>query len=183
MGLLVARLTLRPTALALPWSTVLAVSVSGLLIAALSGALSDRQTLLPVIIAGAAAAAAVAALRDPADELLRPLPTSVLSRRLVRIVLVSIVVAPTTLGVAILTPGPGAAAATLALGSTGVAAATWLPSRRLLAAAAVPPAWVIAGLALEDRLGPLGDAATWWSTAPWLVAALAVLTIVAGRNR
>jgi hypothetical protein len=182
-GLVVARLTLRPTALAMPWSPVVAVAAAGLVAAWVSGTLSDRTTALPVVIAGALAAAAVATLRDPADELLRPLPTSVLARRLMRTALVTLVVGPATLGVATLTPGPGAVPATLALGLTGLAAATWLPAGMVLAAAAVPACWVMVGLAVGDRLGPLGDAAAWWSTHPWPVAAVCVIAAVAGRNR
>lgn len=191
--LLVARLTLRPTALAMPWSPVAVVALAGLVVAWLAGSLSDRATALPFVVAGALAAAAVAGLRDTADELLRPLPTSVLSRRLLRAVLLALVVGPAALGVALLTPGPGAVPATLALGLTGLAAATWLPARGatgngvlgngVLAAAAVPAGWVTAGLALGDRLGPLGDAAGWWSTQPWPVAAVAALAVAAGRSR
>ena len=206
--LLVARLTLRPTALAMPWSPVLVVALVGLAVAWLTGSLSDRPTALPLVVAGALAAAAVAGLRDAADELLRPLPTSVLSRRLLRAGLLALVVGPAALGVASLTPGPGAVPATPALGLTGLAAATWLPAPRalgngalgngalanralangtlgngVLVAAAVPAGWVAAGLALGDRLGPLGDAAGWWSTQPWPVAAVGALAVAAGRSR
>ena len=186
-GLIVARLTLRPTVQAMPWSPVVVVAATGLLAAWASGSLSGRTTSLPIVVAGTLAAAATATLRDPADELLRPLPTSVLARRLLRAALVALVVVPVTLGIARLTPGPGAGSATVALGLTGLAVATWLPERRVLVASAVPLGWVLAGLALHDRLGALGDAAGWWWTHPWLVAAAAVLTlgtaVTAGRNR
>lgn len=186
-ALVVARLTLRPTAHAMPWSPVVVVAVTGLLAAWATGSLSGRPTSLPIVMAGTLAAAATATLRDPADELLRPLPTSVLARRLLRAALVALVVLPVTLGVARLTPGPGAGSATVALGLTGLAVAGWLPEGRVLVASAVPVCWVLAGLALHDRLGALGDATAWWWTHPWLVAAVAVLAlgtaVTAGRNR
>ncbi|GAA1963548.1 hypothetical protein GCM10009798_24500 [Nocardioides panacihumi] len=186
-GLLVARLTLRPTAQAMPWSPVVAVAATGLLAAWAAGSLSARTTVLPIVVAGTLAAAATATLRDPADELLRPLPTSVPARRLLRAALVALVVVPVTLGVARLTPGPGAGAATIALGLTGLAVASWLPERRVLVASAVPVCWVMVGLALQDRLGALGDATAWWWTHPWQVTVAAVLAlgtaVTTGRSR
>lgn len=186
-ALLVARLTLRPTARAMPWSPVLAVGATGLLAAGMTGALSERPSALPLVVAGALAAAAVATLRDPADELLRPLPTTVTARRMLRAVLVTLLAGPATAGVAILTPGPGAAAATVALVLTGLAVAAWLPPHRVLTASAVPACWVMAGLALHDRLGLVGDTAGWWSTHPWPVALAAVLAgaaaVASGRSR
>jgi hypothetical protein len=185
--LVVARLTLRPTARAMPWSPVVAVAVTGLLAAWATGSLSGRTTMIPVVVAGTLTTAATAILRDPADELLSAVPTSQTARRLLRAALVALVVVPVTLGVATLTPGPGAGSATLALGLTGLAVATWLPGSRVLVASGVPVCWVLAGLALHDRLGALGDAGVWWWTHPWLVAAAAGVmlgtAVTAGSDR
>lgn len=179
-ALVVARQTVAPTATALSW-TPLAV-VSGVLAAgaALTGALSDRPGPFAALACGALAAGAIAALRDPAENLLAALPTSRLARRLLRLTLVSWLVALGLAAVSTLASGPRpAVSSTLALTVTGLALATWLPQRLVLMAAAGPLAWVCLTELLDETTGPL----EWWHARPWLVAAIAAAAVVVGRNR
>ena len=181
----VLRELVRPTARAIAWTPVLAVSAGLLSIAALLR-LADRPVDIVLGLGAAATASAlVFALDDPAARLLAPLPTSAMTRRLLRIALVTAVALPSWLLVATILPGDGLGLLPLlALTSTGVAAATWLrPDRSVAPAASVPLLWVATGQLLGGTLGLLGDAATLWRTHPAYVAVVALALVIAGRHR
>jgi hypothetical protein len=183
-GAVLGQLT-RPTARSMAWSPVVAVT-AGLLLLAFLLRLADRPADVALGLgAGAVAAAVVFALHDPAAALLAPVPTSTMTRRLLRVALVTALVLPAWLLTAELLPGPGLGLLPLlALASTGVAVAVWLPSgRSVTLAAAVPLVWVTAGQLLGVGLGPVGEAVGWWHTHPVYVAAVALALLVAGRTR
>ena len=174
-----------PTSRALAWSPLVAVGGSLLVVAVTLRLLDSRPG--PVLALGAATMAAVlvSSLRDPAAALLAAVPVPLLQRRAVRLALVGAVALPVWLLVAVTTPGDGLALAPLAaLTSTGLAVATWLPADRdVILAAAVPLVWVSVAVLFGDRVGFLGDAAAWWQTDPWRVAAAGALVVGLGRHR
>jgi hypothetical protein len=181
----VLRELVRPTARAIAWTPVLAVSVGLLSIAALLR-LADRPVDVVLGVGAAATASAlVFALDDPAARLLAPLPTSAMTRRLLRLALVAAVAVPSWLLVAALLPGDGLGLLPLlALTSTGVAVATRLrPGVSVAPAAAAPLLWVAAGQLVGGALGIVGDVATLWQTHPAYVAAAGLALVVAGRHR
>jgi hypothetical protein len=182
-----------PTARTTAWSPVLAAT-AGLLVVAVLLRLADdpdhtvlrlgaAQTTLR-LGAAAVAAGTVFALHDPAAVLLAALPTSAMTRRLLRVGLVAAVVLPAWLLVAGVLPGPGnGLLPLLALTTTGLALATWLPAGPVALAASAPLVWVAVSELLGDVLGPAGTAAAWWHTRPLLVVAVACGCLVAGRHR
>ena len=174
-----------PTFRALAWSPLVAVGGGLLVVAAALRLLDSRPG--PVLALGAATMAAVlvASLRDPAAALLAAVPLPLLQRRAVRLGLVAAAALPVWLLVAVTTPGDGLALAPLAaLTSSGLAVATWLPAERdVTLAAAVPLVWVSLAVLLGDRAGLLGEAAAWWQTDPWWVAATGALLVGLGRHR
>lgn len=175
------RQAVRPTAAALPWSTVVPVGLVLVGAAAAAQVLTDRPTSLGTLAGAALASGAVAALHDPADRLLAPVPTSRLLRRLLRVGLVGLVVVPLLAVVDRLAAGsPDVWATSLALLLVGLALATWLPEGRgVLVAAAVPVTWV----AVTQQLGDSAGALDVWASDPWVIASAAFLAILAGRGR
>lgn len=174
----------RPTASALPWTPVVVAGAAAVGIAALVDGLSDRPAGLATVGCAAVASGAVAALHDPADRLLSPVPTSRLARRLLRLLLVVGVVVPVVAILGEVSPASEDPwATTLAFVLTGLAVATWLPpGRYVVLAPAVPLTLAFAARLLGDQhplAGPLG----WWADHPLLVAGAAAALIAGGRNR
>lgn len=174
-----------PTAKATAWTPLIALSVGLLLVAGLFRLRDTPSETVVVMGAAGLAAALVLALRDPADALLAPLPVSRLTRRLLRLALVTVAAAPVWLAITLLLPGGERALAPLAaLTLCGVAVATWLPvGRDVLPAAALPLVWATAAELLGGRSGVVGDAADLWVRHPWPVAFVAVVLVVLGRHR
>jgi hypothetical protein len=174
-----------PTARAVRWTPVVVASVL-LVGAALAVRASARPSdLLLALAAAALASMVVAALHDPARDLLAALPVSAMQRRVLRLALVGgpVLGAWTTLvvlaGTASDTTWTGSL---LALSATGVAVAVWSGPRTGVAlGAAVPVLWFALDRAVPGGLG--SDAVGLWRTDPWLVAATAGLVCWLGRHR
>jgi hypothetical protein len=153
--------------------------------------LADGQaTQLTGLAAGGLAAAVVAGLHDPAQDLLAAVPVGAGRRRLHRLLLLvpAMLVAWVVLtALADLASsgedGEWPLGAVLALAATGVAVAVWAPEgARPAAGVAAPLAWVAA-----DRMasgdGVVADVAAAWHTTPWPVATLASVAVAAGWQR
>jgi hypothetical protein len=173
-----------PTARSMAWTPV-AVTVVGLVVVATLVRLSGREAPLVLTLGiGTVAALGVFALRDPASALLAAVPVSAWRRRWLRLGWVVVVVLPTWLVVAAVLPGPGAALpALLALTSSALAVAVWLPGDDPGRAAALPMAWAAAAALLGGVGGPVAEVATWWVDHPWSVTGAAALALAAGWSR
>lgn len=183
----------RPTARAVPWSS-LAAAAAGLLGLVLVVAVTDAPPL-PGSVAAVGAALLVAALavclHDPAHALLAALPTSPRRRTARRLALVL----PVTAGVGALAAAvadrahafasdrPSLLAAALVLLAAALAARSALArTRPALAgsgAAAVPLAWAV--LAAATPVGAAADVVAVWARPGWplVAAALAAVALVA----
>lgn len=174
-----------PTARATAWTPLMVLGLALMLVAGLFR-LRDSASEAVVHMGGAVIAAAlVLALRDPADGLLAAVPVARLTRRLLRLALVTLVAVPVWFAVALLLPGAGLGLAPLvALTACGVALATWLPIERdALQAAALPLAWATAGELLGGAGGAVGTVADLWVRHPWPVAGAAAVLVLLGRRR
>ena len=174
-----------PTARATAWTPLIALSVGLLLVAGVFRLRDTPSETVVVMGAAGLAAALVLAVRDPADALLAALPVSRLTRRLLRLALVTLVAAPIWLAFTLLLPGGERGLAPLvALTASGVAVATWLPVERdVLPAAALPLVWATAAELLGGLGGFVGDLADLWVRHPWPVALVALVLVVIGRHR
>jgi hypothetical protein len=174
-----------PTARAIAWSPLLVVGGMLLAIGTAVRLLDSPPGALLVLGAAATAAAVVFSLRDPAAALLAAVPITRFRRRALRLALVGTVALPLWLLVADVLPGDGLALGPLlALASSGVAVATWLPvDRDVSVAAAVPLLWASAAQLVGGSVGPVDDVLGWWRTDPWWVVAVAAALVALGRHR
>lgn len=174
-----------PTARAVRWLPLAGVGVAMLVAATLADSAAGPVETVLLVCTAALAAAAVAALHDPAVTLLAAVPTSLVQRQALRLLLVGVPALVVWTAVAELTSGATVEGLgrLLALTSTGLAVAVSVHphARGVLVGASAPAAW----FAL-DRLAPLdglpGDAAGWWRTDPWPVVAVMLLACVVRRR-
>ncbi|WP_159081451.1 hypothetical protein [Nocardioides sediminis] len=176
----------RPTSRSIRWSPLVGVAAVLVIVLLVARTAQRPSDVVMAIAAAALASVVVASLHDPATDLLAPVPVSVMQRRLLRLALVLVpallvwvalvVVAPPSLEAT--SPGP-----LLAMTAVGVAAGVWSPARRaVLVGASVPVLWFALDMTVPSDV-LLGDAAGWWRTDPWPVAAVALGALVAGRRR
>jgi hypothetical protein len=176
-----------PTARSMAWTPV-AVTATGLVAVAMLARATERGTPLALsLTAGALAALAVLALRDPAAALLAAVPLSAWRRRALRLAWIAAVVLPLWMVVTALLPAVGlgtALPALLALSASALAVAVWIPDGGDPGrAAALPLLWVAAGSTVGGVGGPVGDASLLWREHPWPLLAVAVVLLAAGSSR
>jgi hypothetical protein len=175
-----------PTARAMAWTPV-AVTATGLLLAAVMVRVSGREAPLALSLSvGAIAALTVLSLRDSAAALMAAVPVSAWRRRVLRLGWLAVAVVPLWLVVTTVLPEPGPAtglASLLGLTTSALAVAVWLPDDDLGRAAALPLVWVGAGSLLGGFGGVVADVATLWREHPWPVVAVAAVALAAGWSR
>lgn len=167
-----------PTSRAVRWLPLVGLGGVLLAAAAVSDAANGPVETVLLVATAALAGGAVAALHDPAATLLAAVPTSVMQRRALRLLLVGVPVLALWWSVAGLTSGADAAGLgrLLALTSAGLAVAVsvWPHARGVLVGASAPLVWFgLDHMAVLDGLA--ADAAGWWRTDPWAVVAAALL--------
>ena len=174
-----------PTARVVAWTPVLGVAGGLIVVGLLFRSLEAVSATVFGMGAAAIAATVVFSLRDPAAAVLAAVPVSRLTRRLLRLAIVGVVVAPVWLLLALTLTGTGTGPApVLALTSAGMAAATWLPPDGDIAvAAAVPLLWVTLSEILGLGFRSLDGTVDLWSTHPWSVVAGCVGLVILGRHR
>jgi len=176
-----------PTARAIAWTPLVTVTCALLAVGAVIRSVNGNADPLLWLSAGAMASCLVFSLRDPAWALLAAVPTSRMTRNLLRLGLVGGLALPLLLLVTALLPGPDGSsvlAPALALATSGVAVATWTPVHRDVAlAGAVPLVWAGADQLVGGLIGPAGEALAWWHTDPWAVTTVAAVLVTLGRNR
>ena len=172
-----------PTARAIRWAPVAALSGVLLGAAVLARSTDGPANMLVATAAAGLAATVVSGLYDPAESLLAAVPVSAMQRRLLRLALLGLPVLVVWSVFDWLTvaqvSGPGPL---LALTACGVAVALWGPRRNAVLLGVSTPV-VLCALPRVLPSAAFSDVAAWWLTDPWWVLLGATLACVAGRRR
>lgn len=187
-----------PTIRATPWTPLLGATTGLLVIGAAVHASGGSPAEILALAAAVMAAALLAGLHDPAADLLEPLPVSLASRRLHRLLLLVPAAATAWLGLLALAhaSGPEWSAGwpvgpLTALTAGGLAAATWAPPLwQVGAAVGAPLTWFalnkVTVSLTHDASGPAGfagDLLGAWRERPVLVTAIALAVAALGWRR